>query len=1240
MALAPTTILVQISKRTKHMSNEAIPAMITSKSSFYVTGGNLRRDAPSYVERQADVDLYTHLRQGEFSFVLDSRQMGKSSLMVRVAARLREEGIAVVTLDLSAIGQNLTAEQWCAGLLEGLGTQLDLEEELEQFWQERQRLGPIQRWMAALRHVVLAQVPGQIVLFIDEIDYVRTLPFSTDELFAAIRECYNRRAEDPELHRLTFCLLGVATPSDLIQDPLITPFNIGRRIELTDFTEREAGPLARGLGEAALGRRLLGRVLHWTGGHPYLTQRLCQAVAEEGGITSPAGVDRVCERLFLTRGAREREDNLAQARKRLLESGADRASVLDLYAQVLRERRVAADETNPVVSVLRLSGITRPVNGYLRVRNRIYGRVFDSAWVRENMPNAELRRQRAAYRRGLMRAAAVMTIVVGSVALAASAWRLAVLQTRAADSAQRVAQLEKRLRSSAQRSEARERQSEARARWAEGRARHLAALAESAKEKECELRIQAQKAEQQATASAVLAKQKAGQAREQQHLARLEAARARHARDAEKLQRAIAGREAAGARRLLYDVSINEAQAALHEGNVLRVQQLLDDQVPRLGHEDLRDFGWYYLWEQLCGAVRTLGVSAAPVVSVAFSPNGRMLASGSSDGTMKLWDVTTGRSWTLTDHANVVRSLASLLDGKTLANGRPPLPVTGPADRVSPLAFSADGSKLASGSRDGKVKVWDVATRRDIRTFTGHKDRVLSVAFSPDGRTLASGSLDETVRLWDVDTGRTIRTLPGHSGGALSVAFSPDGSKLASGSGSFTDATVKLWDVATGADQTRRGLRGGVLSVAFSPDGSKLASGSGDQSVRLWSLDTGGLSKTSINLPTGHHDRVWSVAFSPDSKTLASGSWDRTVILWDLATGHTQTLRGHTSYVLSVAFSPNPKAPMLASGSDDGTVKLWNMTTTRPHLTVTGPTDRMSLAFSPNGRTLASGCGDRMLRLWDAATRRLITTLTGHKNGVNSVTFSPDGDTLASGSGDRTVKLWDVATGRTRTLIGHKNSVNTAAFSPDGRTLASGSDDGTVILWDVATGHLVHTFRGHTSNVLSVAFALKRKGPMLASGSDDGTVKLWDVNTGRSWTLTGHTAAVSSVAFSPDGTTLASGSWDRTMRLWDVATGHLHRTLTGHEGAVHSVAFSPDGTTLASGGGDGTVKLWDVSTGRPTLTLTSPVGDVLSVAFSPDGTTLVSGTDDGMMWLWQAASRQDAPRSEQGRRAAVAPRPL
>src|SRR5438067_705073 len=388
-----------------------------SSDSFFIAGGTLRRDAACYVARAADEDLYSALHRGAICYVLTSRQMGKSSLMVRTAARLREEGFSITVLDLTGLGQNLSSEQWYNGLLERIAQQLELEDELEEFWFDHKHIGAMQRWMAALREVVLPRCPGKIVIFVDEIDSVRSLPFSADEFFAGIRELYNRRTHDAELNRLTFCLLGVATPSDLIRDTRTTPFNIGHRIQLTDFTEHDAAPLCEGLSaNPDTARRLLKRVLHWTGGHPYLTQRLCLTLAQERAST-PAAVDRICQELFLSQRARQHDDNLTFVRERILRSEVDAISLLTLYANIWSGKRVRDDETDPLISVLRLSGITRSHSGTVEVRNRVYRHTFDREWVQTNLPGAEVRRQRAAYLRGLKLAMAIAVPLILGIAV-------------------------------------------------------------------------------------------------------------------------------------------------------------------------------------------------------------------------------------------------------------------------------------------------------------------------------------------------------------------------------------------------------------------------------------------------------------------------------------------------------------------------------------------------------------------------------------------------------------------------------------------------------------------------------------------------------------------------------------------------------------------------------------------------------------------------------------------------------
>ena len=294
-----------------------------------------------------------------------------------------------------------------------MGTQLDLEDELDQFWRTSYRLGPMQRWARAIQEVVLPRYLGPVIIFIDEIDAVLSLPFSTDEFFAGIREFYNRRTQNRDLARLTFCLLGVASPSDLIRETRTTPFNVGYRIELTDFTDGEAAPIARGFNRRERSAAaLLQRILYWTGGHPYLTQRLCQVVAKDAEAMGPGDIDRFCEELFFSHRAQERDDNLLFVRERLLRSEADPAALLGMYSKVRAGKRVVDEEESALADILRLSGVAKVEGGALRVRNRIYARVFDQKWIRANMPDAELRRQRAAYRRGLARAAAIAAVII------------------------------------------------------------------------------------------------------------------------------------------------------------------------------------------------------------------------------------------------------------------------------------------------------------------------------------------------------------------------------------------------------------------------------------------------------------------------------------------------------------------------------------------------------------------------------------------------------------------------------------------------------------------------------------------------------------------------------------------------------------------------------------------------------------------------------------------------------------
>jgi WD40 repeat protein/serine/threonine protein kinase len=656
------------------------------------------------------------------------------------------------------------------------------------------------------------------------------------------------------------------------------------------------------------------------------------------------------------------------------------------------------------------------------------------------------------------------------------------------------------------------------------------------------------------------------------------------------------------------------AHAALSADNLRRALELLEE-CP----DDLRGWEWYFL-RRACQLEPVVLTNGSSVFSLAFNSDGDRLASADGAGTLKVWDLGTGKVvWRLLD--------------------------AHPRSVVS-VAFHPDGRHLASVGADKRVKIWDMSTREKV--FEDDCDAVhvygtaYAVAFRPpNGGQLAVGN-DGVVQIWDWADRRPVRSFAGHVRRPISVAFSRDGRHLASGT---WRGEVRLWDLEGGDTPVRtvtdtRDTRHPACALAFGPDAGLLAAASFERRVDVWDQATG----NTVHALT-HDGLVLGVAISPDGLRLASTGEDKTVHVWELATGREVLgLRGHSGYCGCVAFSP--EGWRLASAGSDGTIRIWDATPLRGHegqevLTFREhPYEIWTLAVSPDGRQVVSAGLNSPARVWDPQTGRTGAAFDGHRDVVFSVAWRPDGERVASAGADDglfTVKVWDPQTGRADfTLEGIRPGdpeFFAVAFSRgDGRYLVTGRTDGTVQVWDGRTGKLVNTIGTHERPVRGVVFS--PDGRHLASVSADGAVYLWDATklpgpVEPRHRLDGRVhGPCLNVAFSPDGRRLATGGAKNTVKVWDVESGLLLRTLEGHTGDVNTVAFSPDpgGRWLASAGEDSTVKVWDSQADYALVrNIRGHTGLVSSLAFSRDGGRLLTGSRDHTVRVWDVSRLDEIP---------------
>jgi len=1197
-------------------------SICVANSYIYTPGGTVKAGPALYILRQADEELLQLCQEGKYAYVLTSRQMGKSSLVVQTTLRLDGEGITSIMIDLSNIGTtDATAENWYRGVVLAIEDKLEeqgqsLSTDVYDWWETHSPLTITQRFIRFFRDVLLQDLDGQVVVFIDEIDTTLNLDF-TDDFFIAIRSLYTARAQSPIYERLSFVLIGVATPSDLILDARRTPFNIGHRVDLTDFTPAEASPLAAGLGvNEADQAKVFERILDWSGGHPYLTQKLCIEVSRQSRPHwREEDVDGVVRQTFF--GDLGNDDhNLQNVRDLLVDPRRcpDLYQVLTTYRAIWRDRQPVPDEEqSPIKAHLKLSGVVkRDAEKHLRVRNKIYQTVFDDQWIADHLPVNWGKRIKQ-----LQRTIAASLLLVGVMA-GLTGWALIERQTAAAE--RRTAE-EQRREAIMERDNARRAESEAEQRRIDAEAATQLAnqrQKEAAQAKEAEAKqrqeadrrtIEAQEASQQALLAQQTEKEQRRRAEKGEADAQEKARIAQEAEERANQQATIAQLREQAARVLnllptanavpgvilaidTMDRSLSEPAAEMFaQSSLLNAVQVMTEINRLQGHED-------------------------SALSVAWRGDGKRLVSGGGDGTVRIWDAETGQAV-----------------GQPMQHG----------GSVRSVAWRGDGKRLVSGGNDGTMRIWDAETGQAVgQPMQGHDAGVNSVAWRGDGKRIVSGGNDGTMRIWDAETGQTVgQPMQGHEGSVWSVAWRSDGKRIVSGG---DDGAVQIWDAETrqavGQPMQGHGQDGFfrmfdvVRSVAWRNDGKYIVSGGGDGTVRTWNAETG----QPTGQPMQHGGAVQSVAWRGDGKRIVSGGSDGTMRIWDWLLDEPigQPMRNYGNVVNSVAWSSDGKR--IVSSSADGMLRIWDAEPDSPSgQPINQPVeDRVeSLDWNGDSKRIVAGSSRGILSIWDAETGQLIAQpIQGHGGSVRSVAWRGDGKRLVSGGDDGTARIWDAETGQAvgQPMQGHGWSVWSVAWRGDGKRIVSGGDDGTVRIWDAETGQLIgQPMQGHRGRVNSVAWRGDGKR-IVSGGGEDRTVRIWDAETGQliGQPMQGHGGGVSSVAWRGDGKRIVSGGY-QMVQIWDAESGQpLGQPLQGYESWVNSVAWSDDGKRIVTGGSGGVLRIWDAETGQPIgqpLQLQSNViyeadkdRDIIYVDWDDKDKSIVSGSSaGGIVRLWDAS---------------------